>query len=49
MKKEKETKKLKSEKLEKRVAPGTLYYTDPTDSGGEATKGTKASGKDAKS
>jgi hypothetical protein len=44
--KSKDTKKLKAEELEKRVAPASLTYSDPTATGGEATTSTKAGGKD---
>jgi hypothetical protein len=43
----KDPKKLKAEELEKRVAPVSLSYTEPTEDGGEATTGQKAPGKDA--
>jgi len=45
----KDTKKLKAEELEKRVAPASLTYSDPTTSGGETAPGQKSPGKDSKS
>lgn len=48
MDKGKDTKKLKAEELEKRVAPASLTYSDPTAPSGEATTPTKSGGKDAK-
>ena len=46
MQNEKETKKLKAEELEKRVAPAALTYDTGGEAGTDSAIGSKAPGKD---